>query len=56
MPKYAVFFQGFAYVEADDPQEAEDAYDYDAVYTETEVTGVREVDEFAVNLSGVTAL
>ena len=56
MAKYAVFYQGFAYVEADSPEEAEEAYrDDDVVYSEAEVTAVSEVYEFVVNLSGGTA-
>ena len=48
--KYKVSFSGFAYVEADSPEEAEEKamYEDDAVYEEKK--SVEEVDEFAVSL------
>lgn len=49
MAKYKVYFSGFAYVEADNIEEAEDIYHYgDVDYEEHQVDGVEEVDEFAV--------
>lgn len=56
MPKYMVKFEGFAYVEADSPEAAEDAYDYDAIYEEREVTSVHEVEAFVVDVTGVRDL
>ena len=50
--KYKVSFSGFAYVEADSPEEAEEKamYEYDAVYEEKKCESVGEVDEFVVSL------
>ena len=49
MAKYKVYFSGFAYVEADSAEEAEDIYhDGDTDYEEHQVDEVEEVDEFAV--------
>ena len=52
--KYKVSFSGFAYVEADSPEEAEEKamYEDDAVYEEKECESTEEVDEFAVSLEG----
>lgn len=50
MPKYKVCFSGFAYVEADNEEDAADGYDFGSVYEETEVTSVEEVDEFVITL------
>ena len=50
--KYKVSFSGFAYVEADSPEEAEEKamYEDDAVYKERECESIEEVDEFTVSL------
>ena len=48
--KYKVSFSGFAYVEADSPEEAEEKamYEDDAVYEEKKCESVEEVDEFVL--------
>ena len=50
--KYKVSFSGFAYVEADSPEEAEEKamYEDDAIYEEKKCESIVEVDEFAVSL------
>lgn len=49
--KYRVSFSGFAYVEADSAEEAEELYfDGGEIYEEYEVTEIEEVDEFAVEV------
>lgn len=50
--KYKVSFSGFAYVEADSPEEAEEKamYEDDAVYEGKKCESVEEVDEFTVSL------
>lgn len=50
--KYKVNFSGFAYVEADSKEEAREKvlYEDDAIYSETQVDNIEEVDEFEVNL------
>lgn len=50
--KYKVNFSGFAYVEADSEEEAREKvlYEDDAIYSETQVDNIEEVDEFEVNL------
>ena len=50
--KYKVQFSGWAYVEADSAEEAEEKamYEDDAIYKEEECVSVEEVDEFAVSL------
>lgn len=50
--KYKVFYTGFAYVEADSKEEAREKvlYEDDAIYSETQVDNIEEVDEFEVNL------
>lgn len=49
MPKYKVCFSGFAYVEADSEEEAEDTfYSDNCEFEEYEVDFVEEVDEFGV--------
>lgn len=50
MAKYKVYFSGFAYVEADSQEEAEDIYADEAIYEEVEVTDTEEVDEFVVEV------
>ena len=50
MAKYKVCFSGFAYIEADSPEEAEAGYPDDAIFEELRITKVREVDEFVVDL------
>ena len=48
--KYKVFYTGFAYVEADSEEEAREKvlYEDDAIYSETQVTVIEEVNEFEV--------
>lgn len=50
--KYKVSYTGFAYVEADSEEEAREKvlYEDDAIYSETQVDNIEEVDEFEVNL------
>lgn len=50
--KYKIFYTGFAYVEADSEEEAREKllYENDAIYSETQVDNIEEVDEFEVNL------
>lgn len=50
MAKYKVNYTGFAYVEADSPEEAEDIYEHFSVYEEKQVGDIEEVDEFIVEL------
>lgn len=51
--KYAVYFSGKAYVEADSPEEAKEIYHdgFDVAYEEKQVDRVQEVDEFLVDLT-----
>lgn len=50
--KYKVTFSGFHYVEADSPEEAEEKamYEDGAIYSESTVESIEEVDEFSVCL------
>lgn len=50
--KYKVNFSGFAYVEADSKEEAREKvlYEDDAIYSETQVDNIEEIEEFEVNL------
>lgn len=50
--KYKVSFSGFHYVEANSPEEAEEkaTYEDDAIYSESQVDDIEEVDEFFVML------
>ena len=48
MPKYKVKYHGWAYVESDTPEEAQECYDTDQAYSEEEIDSVEEVDEFYV--------
>lgn len=49
MAKYRVSYSGFAFVEADNIEEAKEIFwAGDSDYTEEEVTEVEEVDEFQV--------
>jgi hypothetical protein len=49
--KYKVCFSGFAYVEAENAIEAEEAFhDDDFSFKETGVYEVKEVDEFVVEV------
>ena len=50
MAKYKVSFSGFAYVEADSSEEAMDEYEWSAIYEETSVDSVEEVEEFGVRI------
>lgn len=51
MKKYKVEYSGFAYVYADDPQDAEENFDRDsALFDEYGVDGVQEVDDFVVEV------
>lgn len=51
MAKYKVYFSGFAYVEADSAEDAEEVYHYgDTDYEEQQVDAVEEVDEFVVKI------
>ena len=47
--RYKVKFSGFAYVEADSADEAEECFDNDEVaYKETSVDSIEEVDDFVM--------
>ena len=50
--KYKVQFSGWAYVEADNEEEAEEkaVYEDDAIYKEGKCVSVEKVDEFVVCL------
>lgn len=50
--KYKVSYSGFHYVEADTPEEAEEKamYEDEAIYSESMVDSIVEVDEFSVCL------
>ena len=50
--KYKVSYTGFAYVEADSKEEAEEKvlYEDDAIYSETQVGDIEEIEEFEVML------
>lgn len=49
--KCKVYFEGFAYVEAESFDEAEELFNNDEVdYKETSISGVDKVDEFVVEL------
>ena len=50
--KYKVNFSGFAYVEADSEEEAREKvlYEDDAIYSETQVDNIEEIEEFKVKL------
>lgn len=49
--RYKVKFSGFAYVEADNKDEAEECFDDDDFsYKETSVDSIEEVDDFVVEL------
>lgn len=51
MAKYKVRFSGFAYVEADDKEEAQDVFqDEEEMYKETDIDSVEEVDEFTITM------
>ena len=51
MAKYKVCYSGYAYVEADDPDNAIDAYYEEVAYFEEKtVDSVEEVEEFIVEL------
>ena len=45
MTMYKVYFSGFAYVEADSPDEAAEEYAYNSVYEEHESYDVEEADD-----------
>jgi hypothetical protein len=48
--RYKVKFSGFAYVEADNKDEAEECFDDDDFsYKETSVDSIEEVDDFVVD-------
>lgn len=49
--KYKIHYSGFAYVRAENIEEAEDNFDQDlVVYDERGIDSVEEVDEFEVSL------
>ena len=48
--KYKVNFSGFAYVEADNEDEAAENYNDFEVYREEEIESIEEVDEFAISM------
>ena len=50
MPKYKVYYSGFAYVEADSEEDAKEDYEFASVYEEKQIDNVEEVDEFEVEL------
>lgn len=51
MAKYRVNFSGFAFIEADDEEDAKERFwcDPDECYQECQVDTVEEVDEFVVH-------
>lgn len=50
--KYKVNFSGLAYVEADSEEEAREKvlYEDDAIYSETQVDNIEEIEEFEVKI------
>ena len=51
MPKYKLTFSGFAYIEAEDKEEAEDKFDdEDFVFSQYGIDEIAEVDEFTVEV------
>ena len=51
MAKFKVAFKGFAFIEADSAEEAEEKFDdQDYVYCEYGIDSIEEVDEFAVSI------
>lgn len=48
MAKYKIYYSGFCYVEADNPEEAEEDYEFSNVYEEKQVDKIEEVDDFIV--------
>lgn len=50
--KYKIYYSGFAYVEADSEEEAREKvlYEDDAIYSETQVDNIEEIEEFEVEL------
>ncbi len=51
MGKYKVEYSGFAYVDADSEDEANDKYEMgDTVYEESGIDSTEEVDEFTVEM------
>lgn len=49
MAKYKVTYSGFAYIEADDKEEAEEKFeDEEFVFSEYRIDEIAEVDEFAI--------
>lgn len=51
MAKFKVCFSGFAYINADDADEAQEKFnDEDFAYLEHEITECKEVDEFIVTV------
>lgn len=54
MAKYKVSYSGFAYIEADSPEVAEEDYEFGAVYEEKQVNSVEEVEELKVMFKWTT--
>lgn len=50
MAKYKVCYSGFAYVEAESAEEAQDSYD-NYIYAEETVISCEEVKEFCVSVN-----
>ena len=51
MAKYKVSFCGFAYIEADSADEAEDLFDNDEfAYMERSTEAIEEVDDFVIEV------
>ena len=48
--KYKVNFSGFAYVEADNEDEAAENYDDFEVYRKEKIECIEEVDEFHISM------
>lgn len=51
MAKYKIYYSGFAYVEADSEDEAEDKYSWDdTILDEKSIDSIVKVDEFVMEI------